>query len=66
MSEDKIKKYEQYKYILDGKEVHPEICFIDHLLKALISTPRPDSDYLDHNIYRLSQPDENGVITLKS
>lgn len=51
--QEKLERYNQYTYTLNGKEVFPEIAFINNILKA----------ELDDTLYRLSEPID-GVIEL--
>lgn len=53
-NDDKIAKYEQYTYTLDGKVVKPEIAFYNNLLKA----------ELDGTLYKIEEP-VNGKIELR-
>jgi len=64
-NDDKIMKYEKYTYTLNGKIVNPEIGFYDNILKAVISTPRPNSEFFNYSFYNIGIPDEKGVIELK-
>jgi hypothetical protein len=50
---DKLKKYEEYTYTLDGKTVKPEITFLNNILKAM----------LNNKIYNIGTP-ENGKVEL--
>jgi hypothetical protein len=52
-NQEKLEKYDQYTYTLNGKEVFPELAFFDNILKA----------ELDDTIYRISEP-VNGVVEL--
>jgi hypothetical protein len=52
-NQEKLEKYDQYTYTLNGKEVFPELAFFNNILKA----------ELDDNIYRISEP-VNGVVEL--
>jgi len=55
--EDKIEKYKQYTYTLDGETVIPdEIGFYNHYLGA----------ELDGKFYKFSIPSEDGVVQLRS
>jgi hypothetical protein len=55
--EDKIEKYKQYTYTLDGETVIPdEIGFYNHYLGA----------ELDGKFYKFSTPSEDGVVQLRS
>ena len=54
--EDKIAKYEQYTYTLDGKVVEPEIAFFNNYIGA----------ELDGQVYRVGIPDETGTVELRS
>lgn len=52
-NQEKLEKYNQYTYTLNGKEVFPELAFFNNILKA----------ELDDTIYRISEP-VNGVVEL--
>ena len=52
-NQEKLEKYDQYTYTLNGKEVFPELAFFNNILKA----------ELDDTIYRISEP-VNGVVEL--
>ena len=54
--EDKIAKYEQYTYTLDGKVVEPEIAFFNNYIGA----------ELNGQVYRVGIPDETGTVELRS
>jgi hypothetical protein len=52
-NQEKLERYDQYTYTLNGKEVFPELAFFNNILKA----------ELDGTIYRISEP-VNGVVEL--
>ena len=52
-NQEKLERYDQYTYTLNGKEVFPELAFFNNILKA----------ELDDTIYRISEP-VNGVVEL--
>ncbi len=54
--EDKLAKYEQYTYTLDGEVVEPEIAFFNNYIGA----------ELDGQVYRVGIPDETGTVELRS
>jgi hypothetical protein len=53
--QEKLERYSQYTYTLNGKEVFPELAFFNNILKA----------ELDDTLYRISEP-VNGVVELNS
>jgi hypothetical protein len=50
-NDDKISKYEEYTYTLNGKTVNPEIAFYNNILKAEV----------DGEIYSIGQPVDNKI-----
>ena len=52
-NDEKIERYEKYKYTLNGEEVQPEIAFYNHVLGAEV----------DGKVYRINAP-VNGTIEL--
>jgi hypothetical protein len=50
-NDEKIARYEEYTYTLNGKEAKPEIAFYDNILKA----------ELDGEIYKIGEPVNNKI-----
>jgi hypothetical protein len=50
-NDEKIARYEEYTYTLNGKEVKPEIAFYDNILKA----------ELDGEMYKIGEPVNNKI-----
>jgi hypothetical protein len=53
-NDEKIERYENYSYTLNGKKVQPEIAFYNNILKA---------EY-NGTLYKIGTPDKKGVIEL--
>ncbi len=60
--EDKLKSIKSAT--LNGKTVEPDFGFYNGQLKAVISTPRPNSEYFNHEFYNVGELDEKGNVEL--